>query len=105
MVQGDARLDESDGESTVIFQSEDGLSDATLLASPAPDISAAGPSTEDERVAPPCSLDEVSEPAARRRQGGRAVAVEQPLSAELEARLQAAEDDKRSGSLKEQATL
>ncbi|XP_077500562.1 uncharacterized protein LOC144111221 [Amblyomma americanum] len=33
MVQGDARLDESDGESTVIFQSEDGLSDATLLAS------------------------------------------------------------------------
>ncbi|XP_077492189.1 uncharacterized protein LOC144103309 [Amblyomma americanum] len=70
MVQGDARLDESDGESTVIFQSEDGLSDATLLASPAPDISAAGPSTEDERVAPPCSLDEVSEPAARRRQGG-----------------------------------
>ncbi|KAK8774647.1 hypothetical protein V5799_010821 [Amblyomma americanum] len=47
MVQGDDRLDESDGESTVIFQSEDGLSDATLLASPAPDISAAGPSTED----------------------------------------------------------
>ncbi|KAK8769392.1 hypothetical protein V5799_014143 [Amblyomma americanum] len=50
MVQGDARLDKSDGESTVIIQSEDGLSDATLLASPAPDISAAGPSTEDERL-------------------------------------------------------
>ncbi|XP_077492250.1 uncharacterized protein LOC144103394 [Amblyomma americanum] len=48
MVQGDARLDDSDCESAVILQSEVRLSNATLLASQAPDISAARPSTEDE---------------------------------------------------------